>query len=352
MVSTELRRDPITGRSVLIDLTPQTHPSDFEREPVRVEETSSGGLSDPPGVAPVACAFCEGQEADAGQELLAWREGSHANTPGWSVRVVANRRPMLRIEGGVDHRIDGVFETRDGLGAHEVIIETPVHEQRLQDLPADRLWRVLWAWRTRLQDLKQDARFATAVVFKNHGRAAGARMDHAHSQIVAYPIVPAALDEKVRGAAAHFSQTGRCIFCDVTAQELGDRQRTVSDTFPIIAISPFASRVPFETWLMPRDHAARFEEASDATLEAMATVLKDVMARIDWALERPPYNLVLHTAPFSGDADVAFHWHLEVIPRVIRWSGLEWGTGIPRNPVSPEEAARVLRVVNLRRSTP
>ena len=153
-------------------------------------------------------------------------------------------------------RADGLFETRDGLGAHEVVIETPVHDQPLQDLPVDRLWRVLWAWRTRLQDLKRDARFASAVVFKNHGRAAGARMDHAHSQIAAYPIVPGALDEKVRGAAAHFGQTGHCIFCDIIAQELQIGRRTVSDTLPIIAITPFASRVPFETWLLPRDHAA------------------------------------------------------------------------------------------------
>lgn len=340
MVTTELRRDPITGRSVLIDLASPQHPGDFVREPVAL------------GDAAAACPFCEGREADAGPELLAWRDGGAANAPGWSVRVVASRRPMLRIEGGQERRVDGVFQSRDGLGAHEVIIETPVHDQVLQHLAVDRLWRVLWAWRTRLQDLKRDARFAAAVVFKNHGRAAGARLDHSHSQIAAYPIVPATLDEEVRGAGEHYGLTGHCVFCDLTAQELQDGGRTVSDTLPIIAITPFASRVPFETWLLPRDHAPRFEEASDAALEAMAVVLKDVMARVDWALERPAYNLVLHTAPFSGDADGAFHWHLEVIPRVTRWSGLEWGSGIPRNPVSPEEAARVLRAVKLLPSTP
>ena len=341
-----------------MDVGNQPHPNDFLIEPDDVASAFRRTVTSGADVASAfrrtvpLCPFCDGNEAEAGPELLAWREGSHANTPGWSVRVVANRRPMLRIEGGLERRLDGVFETRDGLGAHEVVIETPVHEQRLQDLPVDRLWRVLWAWRTRLQDLKQDRRFATAVVFKNHGRAAGARMDHAHSQIVAYPMIPPALDDKVRGAATHFGGTGHCIFCDVTAQELRDGRRTVSDTVPIIAISPFAARVPFETWLMPRDHAPRFEEASNATLEGMAVVLKDVMARVDWALGRPAYNLVLHTAPFSGEADAVFHWHLEVIPRVTRWSGLEWGTGIARNPVSPEEAARVLRAVSLPRSTP
>ena len=333
MVTTELRRDPITGRSVLIDLAAQIHPNDLLIEPVRLDD------------APAECPFCEGREADAGPELLAWREGGPANTPGWSVRVVANRRPMLRIEGGQDRRVDGVFESRDGLGAHEVVIETPIHDQALHRLDADRLSRVLWAWRTRLQDLKRDARFAAAVVFKNHGRAAGARLDHSHSQIAAYPIVPAALDEKVRGAGEHYGRTGHCVFCDLTAQELKGGSRTVSGTLPIIAIAPFASRVPFETWLLPRDHAPRFEEVDDAALEAMAVIFKDVMARVDWALERPAYNLVLHTAPFSGDADAGFHWHLEIIPRVTRWSGLEWGSGVSFNPVSPEEAARVLRAV-------
>lgn len=343
MVETELRRDPITGRSVIIDRSPHPHPNDFVVE--------AGGAG-PAGRAGASCAFCEGREGDAGTELLAWRDGGQSGEPGWSVRVVANRRPMLRIEGHQERRSDGVFEVRDGLGAHEVVIESPVHDQRLQDLPADRLWRVLWAWRTRLQDLKRDTRFASAIAFKNHGRAAGARMDHSHSQVVAYPILPEALDAKVRGAAAYFGWTGRCVFCDVTAQELQDRRRVVSDTLPMIAIAPFASRVPFETWVLPRVHSPRFEEACDATLEAMAVVLKDVLTRVDWALERPAYNLVLHTAPFSGEADPAFHWHMEVIPRVTRWSGLEWGSGVPRNPVSPEEAARVLREVKVAGAAP
>jgi UDPglucose--hexose-1-phosphate uridylyltransferase len=331
MVTTELRTDPITGRIVAVDLGPFKRRDDFALEPVRLED------------APAACPLCEGREADAGPEILAWREGGPANVPGWSVRVVPNRNPMLKIEGHTEMRASGLFESRDGLGAHEVIIETPIHDQPLHTLDVDRLWRVLWAWRTRIQDLKRDSRFASIVIFKNHGRAAGARLDHAYSQLTAYPMIPPALADKLRGAARHLSITDRCIFCDLIAQELKDGRRIIRDQDAIVAIAPYASRVPFETWLMPRAHSPRFEEASDATLEALATALKSVMAAIDWALERPACNFVLHTAPLSGDADSAFHWHLEILPRVTRYSGLEWGSGVHRNPVAPEEAAQVLR---------
>jgi UDPglucose--hexose-1-phosphate uridylyltransferase len=331
VIATELRTDPITGRTMAIDLGPFTRRSDFDLEPPRLE--------DPPS----QCPLCEGREAEAGPEILAWREGGPANVPGWSVRVIANRNPMLKIEGSLDVRAGGLFESRDGLGAHEIIIETPMHDQPLQMLETDRLWRVLWAWRTRLRDLKRDSRFVSAVVFKNHGRAAGARLDHAHSQLTALPLIPPVLAEQLRGCARHLSVSGRCVFCDLTAQELRDGRRVISDHDAILAIAPYASRVPFEIWLTPRDHSPRFEDASDALLEVLATHFRAVMSRIDWALERPSYNLVLHTAPFSGEADAAFHWRLEILPRVTRYSGLEWATGMHRNPVSPEEAVRVLK---------
>jgi UDPglucose--hexose-1-phosphate uridylyltransferase len=331
VIATELRTDPITGRIVAIDLEPFKRRDDFELEPVRLED------------APSECPLCEGREADAGPEILAWREGGPANVPGWSVRVVPNRHPMLRIEGEASVRSRDLFESRDGLGAHEVIVETPIHDQPLHTLDPDHLWRVLWAWRTRIQDLKRDTRFASIVIFKNHGRAAGARLDHSHSQLTAYPMMPPAMSDKLRGAARHLSKTGRCIYCDVMAQELIEGSRIISDQSAILAIAPFASRAPFETWLMPRDHSPRFEEATDETLHLLAAQLKSVMARVDWALERPACNFVLHTAPLSGEGDTAFHWHLEILPRVTRLSGLEWGSGVHRNPVSPEEAARALR---------
>lgn len=331
MVTTEIRRDPITGRTVVIDRAGTRRRDDFDLEPARLDD------------APSACPLCEGREADAGPEILAWREGGPANVPGWSVRVVANRHPQLRIEGGMELQRDGLFEWRDGLGAHEVVVETPLHDQPLQALDADRLWRVLWAWRTRMQDLQRDSRFASVVIFKNHGRAAGARLDHAHSQLVAYPIAPPALAEELEGSNRHHTVTGHCIFCDMIAEEARDGRRMIVNEGAIVAYAPFASRVPFETWLLPRDHAPRFEETSDESLHALAAAMRNVVTGIDWALERPAYNLVLHSAPLTGEADASFHWHVEILPRVTRYGGQEWGSGMFRNPVPPEEAARILR---------
>jgi len=342
-VATEIRRDPITGRTVVIDRAPFRRRDDFDLEPPRhpiAQKPRDGGPSDD---VPSACPFCEGREADAGPEILAWREGGPPDVSGWSVRVVPNRHPILRIEGGMGIHADGPFETRDGLGAHEVIVETPLHDQPWHALDPERLWRVLWAWRTRLRDLQRDSRFASVVIFKNHGRAAGARLDHAHSQLVAYPVVPPVLMDKVQGGTRHFEKTTRCIFCDVIAAEEQDARRVICNDGAMLALAPFAARVPFETWLLPRDHAPRFEESSDRALEALALLVGKVMAGIDWALERPAYNVVLHSAPLTGEADRVFHWHLEILPRVTRYSGLEWGSGIHRNPVAPEEAARILR---------
>jgi UDPglucose--hexose-1-phosphate uridylyltransferase len=250
---------------------------------------------------------------------------------------------MLRIEAGMDIQFQDLFEARDGLGAHEVIVETPLHDQPLHTLDADHLWRVLWAWRTRMQDLKRDSRFTAIAIVKNHGRMAGARLDHAHSQLVAYPILPPVLIEKVIGGLRHLQSTGQCIFCELVAAEVKDGRRIVCNKDALLAIAPFASRVPFETWVLPRDHAPRFEDTSDDALKMLAGKIRQVLERIDWALERPAYNLVLHSAPLTGEADRAFHWHLEILPRVTRYGGLEWGSGIYRNPVSPEEAVRVMR---------
>ncbi len=259
------------------------------------------------------------------------------------MRVVANREPALRVEGELGAPTGGLFERYGNLGAHEVIIESPRHEDDWPTLAPDAISRVLWAWRERIRDLKRDVRLKSFVVVKIHGIAAGAKLDHPHSQLIAYPFAPPALDLELLSAKRHFDNAERCVFCDLIAQEIALNERVITADEHTVMLAPFAPRVPFETWVLPRAHAARFEESSDALLLAIATQLRDLVRRLDAALLRPPFNLVLHTAPEEKSAARSFHWHLEMVPRLGPSSGVQWGSGVYVNPVPPEEAAEVLR---------
>jgi len=235
----------------------------------------------------------------------------------------------------------------NGIGAHEVIIETPDHDRQLATMSEQEIERVLCAYRDRIVDLKQDRRFRYILVFKNHGAAAGATLEHAHSQLIALPIVPDFVREEVDGARRHFAEKERCVFCDMLRQELVDGRRVIQENADIVAIAPYAPRLPFETWLLPRRHASRFEDAPRHEIESLARLLKAVLGRINRALESPAYNLILHSAPFSEDTSEFYHWHLELMPKLTKVAGFEWGTGFYINPTSPEEAAKVLRAVPL-----
>lgn len=326
----ELRKDPITGRWVIISTERARRPSDFELDPVV--------LSPDP-----ACPFCEGNEALTPPEISSERTSGAANQPGWQLRVIPNRFPVLRVEGTLDREGEGLFDKMNGIGAHEVIIETPRHEDTLATMGDAAVERVLRAFRDRVLDLKKDSRFRYVIIFKNHGRAAGAKLAHSCSQLIALPIVPREVREEVDGAKAHYQVKERCVFCDVLRQELTDRRRIVAENTDMVAMSPYAPRFPFETWIMPRRHRARFEDAEPHEFASLARMLGDLLRRMDRMLEHPPYNLLIHTAPVAEDAGAYYHWHVEVIPKLTRVAGFEWATGFYLNPTAPEEAAQVLR---------
>jgi len=326
----EWRADPVTGQwTIVADDLPLAR-RDFVLDGV------SRPLDQP-------CPLCEGHELTAGHEILAVRDGSAPNGPGWTLRVVPNRVPALRVEAGMTGAHDGLFVHRPGLGAHEVVVETPRHEHSWYGMTASELTRVLAAWRDRMADLRRDGRMRAAVAFKNHGVEAGARLAHAHSQVVAMPLVPPHLTHELEAARRHHTGTGRCLFCDLVGQERAAGLRVVAETPDAIALAPYASRTPFETWLLPLVHAARFDESSHADLAALASLLRQVLDQMARELEQPAFNAVLHSAPFDEPGDGAYHWHLELVPRVLRASGLDIGAGLPVNPVPPEKAARVLR---------
>ena len=331
----ELRKDPITGRWVVISTDRQKRPNDFIMQRGMV-------------IGRDHCPFCPGHESMTPPEVLAYRQnGSGPNAPGWDLRVVPNRFPALRVEGTLDRQGEGMFDRMSGIGAHEVVIEHTDHDKTFATMTEQEIVRVLWAFRDRVHDLKNDIRFRYILLFKNHGAGAGATLEHGHSQLIALPIVPNFVREEIDGAKRHYHDKERCVFCDIVHQEMSAGRRIIDSNADVVALAPYASRVPFETWLLPRMHASRFEDAPRHVVESLAALLKSLVARLDRTLEKPPYNLIIHIAPLSEDTGPFFHWHVEVMPRISRVAGFEWGSGFYINPTAPEEAAEVLRRVRV-----
>jgi UDPglucose--hexose-1-phosphate uridylyltransferase len=326
----ELRRDPVLGRWVIIATERAQRPNDFARRP----EPQAAAF----------CPFCPGHEESTPPEILAYRgEGARANQPGWSLRVVPNRFPALMIEGGLDREGHGMYDKMNGVGAHEVIIETPEHSRTLADLDATSVEALLWAYKDRIVDLRRDTRFRSILIFKNQGEAAGASLEHSHSQLIALPVVPRVVSDEMEGAKRFFNDKERCVFCDIINQDKRDDERVVYENDQVIALCPWAPRSPFETWLLPKQHGSHFEELSKAQARATAEGLRQVLRRLDVALEKPPYNFILHTAPLNERGLPHYHWHFEIVPTLTKVAGFEWGSGFYINPTPPEEAAAFLR---------
>lgn len=288
--------------------------------------------------------FCGGQEHRTPDEVWALRPGrGEANTPGWLLRVVPNKFPALRIEGELEPSAEGMFDRMNGIGAHEVIVESPDHDAVIEQLPVPHLAEVFRAYRDRINDLAKDPRLEYVMVFKNHGDPAGASLEHTHSQLIATPVVPLMVEEELAGALQHLKLRQRCIWCDIIRQERQARTRIVFEHDGFVALAPFAPRFPFETWVLPAAHRSRYEETPAEALTGLATVVAGVLGRMRTFLDDPPYNFMLHSAPLRRPALDHFHWHLEIIPKLTRVAGFEWGTGFFINPTPPEEAAKYLR---------
>jgi len=331
----ELRKDPVTGRWVIISTDRAKRPTDFSREPVRMK----GGF----------CPFCPGNESKTPPEVLAFRpqpDGGPAperDTPGWRVRVVPNKFPALGIEGNLDRQAEGMFDRMNGVGAHEVIIETPEHNLTLANLPIKRVEDVIWAFRDRIIDLRQDKRFKYILIFKNHGEPAGASLEHPHSQLIALPIVPRQVIEELQGAKQYYTYKERCIFCDAIRQEQEAGVRVVSENADFLTISPYAPRFPFETWILPKRHESAFENSTSQSYENLARAIQTLLAKSNLVLDNPSYNFIIHTSPLQEANNDYYHWHIEVMPKLTKVAGFEWGSGFYINPTPPEEAARFLR---------
>ena len=327
----ELRKDPVIGRWVIIATERSKRPNDYKVNDVELNNKES-------------CPFCPGNEQLTPPEILAYREaGTRENSPGWWLRIIPNKFPALQVESEINRTFEGIYDKMNGFGAHEVIIETTEHDSHLAMMSEKTIEESLWAYRDRIMDLKKDSRFKYILIFKNHGSAAGASLSHPHTQLIAIPIIPKRVKEEMDGAKDYYDYKERCVFCDIIKNEAGSQDRVVWENQSFIVIEPFASRFPFETWVLPKVHDCSFENAQKNEITLLARTLKVTLEKINKALNNPPYNYILHTSPCGDNNLNYYHWHIEIIPKLSKVAGFEWGSGFYINPTSPEKAADFLR---------
>lgn len=329
----QFRKHPVTHEWVVIATERGKRPSDFNKDIPEIKPTFSE-----------KCPFCPGHESQTPPEVLAYRPvDTDPNTPGWTTRVVSNKFPALQIEGDLCREGVGMYDFMNGIGAHEVIIETPRHDLQIGNLPHKMAVDAWLASKDRMLDLDRDERFKYALLFRNYGKVAGASLEHPHSQLIAMPMIPHHVRLEIEGARRFYQYHERCIFCDMIRQERNFGQRIVEETDDFIVFSPFAPKYPFETWVLPKRHNASFTEESEEDIEGFSRIVQHTLMRVANCLGDPPYNYMLHSSPYAMEGDPQFHWHLEIIPRLTIAAGFEMGTGIFINVTSPEDAALHLR---------
>jgi UDPglucose--hexose-1-phosphate uridylyltransferase len=326
----ELRKDPVLGRWIIISKERRKRPTDFPVETFQ----GTGGF----------CPLCPGNESFTPPEVFAFRDdNSLRNGSGWKVRVVPNKFPALIIEGDLGKEGIGLYDRMNGIGAHEVVIESPTHDESFADFPIAKMTLVFRAFQERIIDLEKDPRFKYVMVFKNHGRAAGASLEHSHSQLIALPILPRMIVSELAGAESYFKYKERCIFCDIIRQEVMQDERVVCQNDTFIAITPFAPRTPFEMWILPKRHSSSYYSISEKELHGLAEIFSEALQRLCGCIPNVPYNFVLHTDPLRSGGIEYYHWHFEIVPKLTSIAGFEWGSGFYINPLPPEEAAEYLK---------
>jgi UDPglucose--hexose-1-phosphate uridylyltransferase len=328
----ELRKDPILGRWIIIAKERGKRPTDFIIE----ESLSKGGF----------CPLCPGNEKTTPPEVLRLGDPHQSpNSPGWQIRIVPNKYPALVIEGELDKEGEGLYDKMNGIGAHEVVIETPDHNEVFSNLPPEKMVSVFFAFRDRINDLSKDPRFKYVMIFKNFGRAAGASLEHSHSQIVALPILPRMIVSELAGSLSYYKYKERCVFCDIIRQEIREENRIVCQNDHFITITPYAPRSPFEMWILPKKHSSAYRNQDETSFHALAAIFSETMWRLNTCIPGVPYNFVLHTSPIRSESMEHYHWHFEIMPKLTQFAGFEWGSGFYINPTPPEDAAKFLREV-------
>lgn len=332
-----LRFDVTTNDWVIFAPSRTSRPNDFQQRPKHATIERAN-----------LCPFCPGNEHLTPSEVFAVRDGGGPNSQGWKVRVMPNKFPALLIEEDVHRGQEGrLFSYMGGCGAHEVIVDSPSHTVALAQQPVEQVQLLLWVLQQRYIDLMRDTRFQTIVIFKNHGPQAGTSLAHPHCQLIAASVVPHMLRHKLAVAAQYFDKTGECVYSAMVEEELAAEKRIVATNEHFVALAPYASQVPFETWILPRRRQSSFRWLDPSLLHPLAAILKDVLTRLHVSLNDPDFNLTIDTVPRGEEQGEYFLWHIQILPRLTQPAGFELGSGMSINPVLPEAAAALLRGVDL-----
>lgn len=325
----EMRQDKATRQWVIYAPSRRKRPKDFrqsENERTLIPERDEG------------CPFCPGNERMLPPVILELSGGS-----GWRTRVVPNKFPALTPEGRLDRQSRGIYVAMGGFGRHEVVIETPLHNRDIGIMSAEEAAAVVETHHRRYRDLMARHENAMVILFRNHGERAGTSLVHPHSQIITLGVVPSYIRRREEEAQHYFDEWGRCVFCDILAEERRAGERMVVENESFAAFVPFAAEVPFEIWIMPREHRADFGDVSDREKEDLASTLRDVLGRLSRKLGDPDYNYVVNTSARYRAGEPQLHWYIQVRPRLTERAGFEIGSGISINPSIPEEDAAFLR---------
>ena len=291
--------------------------------------------------------FVPGLEYATGPDILRSSDPLYS-TGGWSSRVFPAKNPVLRVENEKNSRGHGLYDSMSRLGAHEVVVETPKSGVSMDQLSVEEIADAVKIIFDRIADLRKDTRFRYISVTKSRGRAAGGQINHNYSEIKAYPFVPPFVRAKLDNCLEYYREKERCLLCDIVDQELADRKRIVAEHDNFVAFCPYASRFPFEIMVIPKKHGRILSENTASAIADFAKILKPVMSKLKSGLNSPAYNMVFHYLPVNSGAEAeaesrAYHWHLEIIPRITVISADSFENGIFVNPTLPEDAAEFLR---------
>ena len=340
----ELRENLATKRWVVIATERAKRSDDFKK---------GKELPAPRPAYDAKCPFCEGNEMPDQEEIFAIRRpGTEPGGKGWKLRVIPNKYPVLvppqkgaSIE--VKRHKAGIYLHMEGIGKHELVIENAAHNKTIATMTIEEVSAVIKAYQARYIALDRDPSYKQVIIFRNQGAGAGASQLHPHSQIIAGPMIPQHMRYAFAEAQRYYDELGKCVFCDMIKYELAEKERLVMQNDKFVAFVPYASLLPYETWILPIKHSTSFANLLPEDMGPLAQILHDILAKLYYGLSNPDYNYCIRSVPHYLACEPYYHWHIQVLPRLTTPAGFEIGSGIAVNVTLPEESAKFLREFNI-----